>query len=422
MTDPIITFEHNGFPIELVSSRDIEKAIASGRLRADTVVTVHGSDGTMVTRRAESVDLLREHLCLREPEIQPDAGPEPECELELSPEPEDAPAPAATEEPPIEAEDVQPPAMWTEALAPTDSPPPLADRPVPPAKRLGWVIASIAVLVLVIGLIASEGNRPPAYVDPGANTVATDAPPVDPGPAVRVTGNAQTYYAARPVKVRAHATGDSTEIATLGRGDAVFGVIVARQSDNEEWVRVESGALNGNFVWRRNLIDEPPPSLSRTITEDRVISLAATLYARPDESAVALQTLDPGSSVHLAGELSSGWWEVELSNGGVGYLRPNAFEAQARFVRIQNSCPYQIDLLLTYQSRNGPEDMGGAFVSIYSERTHTVQYQGINIEAVADNFYYRLTDRTGNPRGALQRANTYIDGDGYYVIPFTCDD
>lgn len=429
MTGPIITFEYGGFPIELTSEKDIQKAIATGRLRADTIVTIRAGDGSAITRPADSVDLLRQHLGIRDPE--------PEPPPETDPEPFETPvaAPDVVEMPMVESDQAVEPASSEQDQEDFSGPfepftPPLEPAPAPAQTEMStkpwlYLAGGLGALVLLVAVLSGGGNGSSGYVSP-SNDVGASADnmttPVDQGPAVREIGTAQTFYAARAVKVRAHATGDSAEIGALSRGDSIHGLVVARQSDNEEWVRVESGPHRGYFVWRRNLVDAQPPSLSRTVTENRVVPASASLYARPDSSATIVQTLDPGTSVHLAGELASGWWEVELSNGGVGYLSPDAFQAPGRYVRVINACSSSMSFQLTYQSRNGPETSNGSYWNIEGGESTFLLHQGNRLLAVADSFYYRMTDRSGFPRGQYQRANTYLDDSGNYVIRFFCND
>lgn len=86
MARGLITYEENGFPVELVSDRDIDRGIQQGRLRSDTVVRHHHPDGSLSTGRASDLQELRAFF---EPEIQV-AAPAPP-----------SPAPSQSEEPVI---------------------------------------------------------------------------------------------------------------------------------------------------------------------------------------------------------------------------------------------------------------------------------------------------------------------------------
>ncbi len=62
MTATSITFEENGFPTELCDDRDIARAVAAQRLVADTIVRIHGHDGSGAASRARDVPRLRPFL------------------------------------------------------------------------------------------------------------------------------------------------------------------------------------------------------------------------------------------------------------------------------------------------------------------------------------------------------------------------
>lgn len=59
MAATLITYEAGGFPVELVGEQDFRRAIAAGRLRADTIVRVHSPNGAVDARHARDVLLLQ---------------------------------------------------------------------------------------------------------------------------------------------------------------------------------------------------------------------------------------------------------------------------------------------------------------------------------------------------------------------------
>lgn len=72
MTEGTITFEENGFPVELVTNRDIERAIAAGRLRPASLVTQHLPGRGPITLRAAEVARLQPLLGLFPEESLPE--------------------------------------------------------------------------------------------------------------------------------------------------------------------------------------------------------------------------------------------------------------------------------------------------------------------------------------------------------------
>ena len=100
-----IVFEERGFPVELTTIREMERAISTRRLRPDSLVTTRVGDEPPHVCRAGDIELLRPLFGLPEPEPSP-----PEAEAEAEPEPVPAPLLASA--------------------------PPLPERPAPPPPRL----------------------------------------------------------------------------------------------------------------------------------------------------------------------------------------------------------------------------------------------------------------------------------------------
>lgn len=90
----LITFEEHGFPIELIGRRDIERAISTRRLRADTIVRLHSASGDITTCHARDVPDLCALLGVAAP--PPAATPPP-------PAVATPPAPIAADAPPARA-------------------------------------------------------------------------------------------------------------------------------------------------------------------------------------------------------------------------------------------------------------------------------------------------------------------------------
>lgn len=76
-----IILEENGFPVELGSAREIERAVATGRLRPDTLVRTGMESGAPRTSAAAEVIWLRPYFGLPDPEASPPATAAGESEL-----------------------------------------------------------------------------------------------------------------------------------------------------------------------------------------------------------------------------------------------------------------------------------------------------------------------------------------------------
>jgi hypothetical protein len=339
MAEAMFTFEENGFPVELITERDIRKAVASGRLRRDTAVKIHFPGQPIFTRRADEVEDLRPFLGIDEAETAVEADAVPagafaEASSQVAPPspvyrpPPSPPVPPTSggggmnvfldEETHFSAQDT--------AYAP---PPPMQpqNKPVEP-----WILPAILVGIIGLGALTSLGGSPPD-TNALSNVSAPAAETVFDGdvfntaePADETIGEAQTFYAARDAALRIEPSSSSTELGTLRRGTSVFGIRLRPAGSDEVWVRIESGAHAGAYVWLANMSDEARPTLARTLAQQWAISGEVGLYAAPDEASRRLDTLSAGLNVQVAGELENGWWEVARQNGGVAYVPPWAFD------------------------------------------------------------------------------------------------
>jgi uncharacterized membrane protein YhaH (DUF805 family) len=76
MKSSTIVLEENGFPVELVSDRDIERSVAGGRLRPDSLITLVKTGEAPRTMRAAEFERLRPFFERSEMEIsQPQPVP-----------------------------------------------------------------------------------------------------------------------------------------------------------------------------------------------------------------------------------------------------------------------------------------------------------------------------------------------------------
>jgi hypothetical protein len=343
MAEAMITFEENDFPVELISDRDIRKAVSAGRLRRDTLVKIHEVGQPVLTRRADTVERLRPFLGIEEPQPAPPPAPErrelPEKRSRAAGQP---PRPAT---PPPPSVPVAPVAPASDARAVPDEdtyhsaqdagyapPPPMEPQATPFAP---WILPAILVGIIALAALASTGGTPSApnsysNVPPStdANALGSDIFNTSATvPADETVGAAQTFYAARDATVRAEPTASGAQLGILRRGDSVFGIRLRPAGSEELWLRVESGTHSGAYIWLANLSEEARPSLLRSFTENWTVASEVGFYAAPDEASRRLDTLSAGLSVNVIGELQNGWWEIARQTGsGVGYLPPWAFD------------------------------------------------------------------------------------------------
>lgn len=331
MAEGMISFEQEGFPVELSTDRDIAKAIAAARLRPETMVTVRTPGEPVQTRRADSVERLKPHFGLEEapaaplPETVTTAEPSPPPESPWNPTPAPPPAPRYVEEPA--------PVYEEEATLAGPAPAAPADN-----NKTGMIVlGAIGLFVLVaaiVGLAASSDSPPPfdvasngAYGGDVGNAAGTDMNAVE--PLEESVGEPQTYYAVAGTPVHSEPSGSAVELAAMSRGESIFGVRVRRDGLREPWIRIEVGRNIGGYVRLAALSGDQRPPIAVRYDQNWTLAAPTGLLAGPAESARRLQSLDAGTEVQVVGQLENGWFEIARRIGGVGYLSPSAFDEPA---------------------------------------------------------------------------------------------
>ena len=137
----------------------------------------------------------------------------------------------------------------------------------------------------------------------------------------------ETDYVTRATMVRREPSAASgSELGELSRGDKLVGRPVAGKDGSSKWLKITEGAWKDDFVWMSNLSHDERPALSASTGRTaRKLKAQAVVRATPDASASSLMELDPGDTVTVLGRTATGWREIELKGGGVGYLPPAAF-------------------------------------------------------------------------------------------------
>jgi hypothetical protein len=131
-------------------------------------------------------------------------------------------------------------------------------------------------------------------------------------------------YVTRLVRVRT-----STEVAAssvlgdLRRGEAITGSWVTAADGHTRWLRIKWATGAPGFVWGANLSPNAPPALATTLNADTVLDANTSIFPQPVPG-TALVVLPAGTKVRAVGVTSTGWREIELSEGGVGYIAPVA--------------------------------------------------------------------------------------------------
>lgn len=323
MAGGLITYEENGFPVELVSDRDIARAVAQGKLRPETIVREYGADGTASTGRADHFERLKAYFTT--PEETDRAAPNEPAAPARASRTEHLPAGPAISMAPAAVFEAVPEAVVQPqpTAAPEDDFEEGAaesDPPERPGASGGTGLLAIVAFVLIAGamlLFATLNGRGGSSSVPAETIVANTVDAVDPTEAI---GAETSYWANREVRVRRAPGTASPAVGSLKRGDPVRGVQVRGPSGEGEWIRVEAGQFAGGYAWIKNFSTAERPILILTASRPRKLAGTRNIYAEPDLTSTVLVSVGAGAPVRLAGLTMGGWWELALDGGGVGYV------------------------------------------------------------------------------------------------------
>jgi hypothetical protein len=335
MAGGLITYEENGFPIELETEAEIARAVQKGRLNRDTIVRDHSRAGTVVTGRAEEIARLRPFFGLEDAPIAApppaDGQSEPAGKMAAAKSRARAQQTATVSpwmpSPPVAARapDVQPEAVSApapEALADEQAGDASWAAPAPETPSgsgngpLIWLAVAVAAVVLLIVAMSGGSSSTDSEAANAATTLAPTEQPTD------IIGTEASYWANREVRVRKLPGAESPALGSLKRGDIVRAVQVRGPDGAGDWVRIEAGEFVGGYVWAKNLSGAARPALSSTIEKQRALAQGASVYAEPSTDAEQIRPLAGGSNIRILGMTEDGWLEIALETGGVGYLEP----------------------------------------------------------------------------------------------------
>lgn len=338
-----IVFEEDGFPRELVTAAERERAVRDELLTADMEVTVYRTGATPKVTRVGDIEELQPFFKADEPEPEPERAPKPlrAHDEDKVPVPPRAPPPPPEAVPPASAA-----ADWDLADAEADrghfeddrgyaATPSLSLGP-DPSKVVAWfVVGGILVFLVIIGL--ASGRRTPAssgYAGNGASTAADSgmatepAIPTGPAPVSREEMAASAIrYTIRQTNVRAGPHSGSNIITLLPRGEQVQGVSVPSLSDpNHTWLKITHGPHAGYFVFEPNVSANLRPALDTSVSGQWTVRQAASVYAEPSNVSAVLGTASPDQRFTVFGLTPGGMMEVSREGGGIGYIERSAFD------------------------------------------------------------------------------------------------
>jgi hypothetical protein len=185
-------------------------------------------------------------------------------------------------------------------------------RPLP-------ILAGLALLVSFL----IWGTRD-FWMGPSAPQTAGTAAPETPVAAPADDSETSTYYALRTVKLRDKPTTQgSTVLGELKRGTAIVGTMEMASDGKTQWFKIKE---SGQYVAGINLSDVAPPALTLALGKTMTLDEQTEIRAAPADNATTIDTVGAGVKVDAVG-VTSGWIEIALRKGGVGYIRPSSTSA-----------------------------------------------------------------------------------------------
>lgn len=143
------------------------------------------------------------------------------------------------------------------------------------------------------------------------------------------SGDEVTQYVNRPVNVRTGPSDGDRAVAQLPRGDELTGRWV-KAGDTVTWLEITKGLHSGSFVWGKNLSSERRPQLESLIGRRQKAFLDGVVSTEPNADSPSAATLSAGDTLNAVGTTLTGWVEVTLPTGGVGYVREEVFRSGPR--------------------------------------------------------------------------------------------
>lgn len=133
-----------------------------------------------------------------------------------------------------------------------------------------------------------------------------------------------TVYVTRLVRARNAPTAEGSAIvAEHVRGETLTGQWVTGADGETQWLKVSRDGQEA-YVWGKNLSPRPRPDLGSLINANRTISQTTGINTEAGRAGTQIDILQPGVQVSVVGTTGDGELEVELRQGGVGYIPASA--------------------------------------------------------------------------------------------------
>ena len=175
------------------------------------------------------------------------------------------------------------------------------------------VSAVVVLIAAATGFLVLKGDRNQTH--PNASQPTASMQPVQ-------------MYVTRLLRLRsAPTTSGSVVLGELHRGDTLTGTWVTAADGTTQWLKVRWQNGADAFAWGRNLSATAPPTVvSGTGGQPKLLN-SMTVHDRPDAASPLQPNIPSGIQITIVGQVSPGWYEVELPNGGVAYATLDSLTA-----------------------------------------------------------------------------------------------
>lgn len=286
----------------------------------------------------------------------------------------------------------------------------------------------------------------------------------------------QSFYTARPVRLRVGPSSQSEARDNMyPRDTLVKGKIVPSTGDpTQRWLLLTQGIDSGLYIWATNLSKTKMPALDTSVSGEWYATDALQIRAGPTESSPVITIDETGTPLTLklsqtytvSGLVDENWAEIELANGGVGYVPITALNAnssedsladagnaaadataeavdeaiQGRKMLIRRTCATDyLQVLVRYESASGIR-FGQAKIRGRADRYIESDIAGTPARTISAVIWYVPIEANGIPsdmsgvkgittnkflfNGRLTlfvKANLSERGSEEYLIPFDCE-
>jgi Double zinc ribbon len=257
--------------------------------------------------------------------------------------------------------------------------------PTPWWQRGGLLIGSTVALLLLLLILFWFNRYEWMGMTPPIEQVGKGAEPdVDLGKQV-------TLYVIANANLRDKATAKGSKVVGKAtRGAKLMGVMQVGDDGTSNWLKIDG---TGQFVSAVNLSENEPPKLARFIDKIWRANREILVRSSANANAAVLETVPDGGPIQLVGITDTGFAEVLLKTGGVGY-----FDASGIDLTADNGAP----IALTVNENSC--DFGPAMESIFAT---------LNAKIGKDN-EAALSGKTFESDEAKDEATLDLEGKSHY--------